>query len=238
MEAIGIIGAGRFGSYFAKQLSLAGHRVDTYDVRDGPAERARACGAPVVIYAVPIRALEQALLETRAALAPDAIVMDVCSVKLIPCALLERHLPGRPTVGTHPLFGPDSAPVSCAGQRMAICAPPGPARDRVEAICATLGLNLVRCTPAEHDTQVARSQFLTHFIGRGTVRAGVGRLALSTKTHEALMDIVDVVCHDTMELFEDMATFNPMAPAVRAEFLAALRAIDDHLTGLDASTDG
>jgi hypothetical protein len=43
------------------------------------------------------------------------------------------------------------------------------------------------------------------------------------------MDIVDVVGHDSMELFEDMAAFNPMVPEVRANFLAALRAIDEPL---------
>jgi hypothetical protein len=36
------------------------------------------------------------------------------------------------------------------------------------------------------------------------------------------MDIVDVVGHDSMELFEDMAAFNPKVPEVRAAFLAAL----------------
>jgi prephenate dehydrogenase len=217
---IGIIGQGRFGTYFAGQLERAGYRTRFGDLT-----------APLVMYAVPIRSLEGALVETRSALGPDTIVMDVCSVKMIPCELLLRHLPGRPAVGTHPLFGPDSSPVSCAGQRAALCALPGGERAAacVEQVYARLGLNIVRCTPAEHDTQVARSQFLTHFIGRGAVRAGIERLALSTRTHEALMDIVDVVGHDSMELFEDMAAFNPMVPEVRANFLAALRAIDAQL---------
>jgi prephenate dehydrogenase len=226
---IGMIGLGRFGAYFTRQLERAGHQVTGVDIRDDPQE---ACRASLVIYAVPIRALERAIVDTRRMLGPDSVVMDVSSVKSIPVGLLRRYLPAHETVGTHPLFGPDSAPLSCAGQRIAICGTPGPGLDRVEAVANSLGLNIVRCTPEEHDTQVARSQFLTHFIGRGTVGAGVGRLALSTKTHEALMDIVDVVTHDTMELFEDMATFNPMAPAVRAEFLAALQAIDAHLNTL------
>jgi prephenate dehydrogenase len=218
---IGIIGAGRFGTYFAGQLGRVGYRVQFGDTL-----------APLVMYAVPIRALERALLDTRDALGPDSVVMDVCSVKMIPCELLRRHLPGRPVVGTHPLFGPDSAPASCAGQRAAMCAVPGGDRAAacVEEVYQRLGLNIIRCTPAEHDAQVARSQFLTHFIGRGAVRAGIERLALSTRTHEALMDIIDVVGHDSMELFEDMAAFNPMVPAVRAEFLAALEAIDAQLT--------
>jgi prephenate dehydrogenase len=210
---IGIIGAGRFGTYFAAQLERVGYRV----ALDDPA-------APLVMFAVPIRSLQRALLERRDALGPDTIVADVCSVKMIPCDLLTRLLPGRPVVGTHPLFGPDSAPVSCAGQRAAICALPGGERAVacVEEVYRRLGLTIVRCTPEEHDAQVARSQFLTHYIGRGAARAGIERLALSTRTHEALMDIVDVVGHDTMELFEDMAAFNPKVPEVRAAFLAAL----------------
>jgi len=218
---IGIIGAGRFGTYFAGQLERVGYRVGLGDTT-----------APLVIFAVPIRSLRQALLGYRDELGPGTVVADVCSVKMIPCDLLAGSLPDREVVGTHPLFGPDSAPVSCAGQRSAICALPGGERAvaAVEEVYRRLGLNIVRCTPEEHDSQVARSQFLTHFIGRGAARAGIERLALSTRTHEALMDIVDVVGHDTMELFEDMAEFNPKVPEVRAQFLAALRAIDEQLT--------
>jgi len=239
---IGIVGVGRFGSYLASQLERVGHRVHRADAGDPPSARERAvahaCASPTVIYAVPIRDLERALIETRELLAPDALVMDVCSVKVIPCAFLERYLPYVATVGTHPLFGPQSAPVSCVGQRVAVCAIPGAhdpaagdaAATRAEELFRTLRLGIVRCTPAEHDAQVARTQFLTHFIGRGAVRAGITRLPLSTKSHDALMDIVDVVGADSMELFEDMAAFNPVARTVRAEFLAALRAIDEQLT--------
>jgi prephenate dehydrogenase len=233
---VGIIGGGRFGAYFAAQLARVGYDVSVADVTDAPGVRARnvarACGAPIVIYSVPIRSLERAIRETREALSPGAVVMDVCSVKMIPCDLLMRLLPGMAVVGTHPLFGPQSAPVSCAGQRVAVCAlgDGGDAAARVEALCAALNLIVVRCSPEEHDTEVARTQFLTHYIGRGTVRAGIERMALSTRTHEALMDIVDVVCHDSMELFEDMATYNPKVPAVRASFLAALAAIDAQLS--------
>jgi prephenate dehydrogenase len=236
---IGIIGIGRFGSYFAGQLERVGHRVHRADALDAPSGRdralAQACGSSTVIYAVPIRGLERAIVETRELLAPGALVLDVSSVKVIPCTLLERLLPGVATVGTHPLFGQQSAPVSCAGQRVAVCQIAGAAgsaaaADRVERLFATLDLEIIRCTPAEHDAQVARTQFLTHFIGRGAIRAGVGRLPLSTKSHDALMDIVEVVGKDSIELFEDMAVFNPMVRGVRAEFLAALRAIDEQLS--------
>jgi prephenate dehydrogenase len=246
---IGIVGTGRFGSYFATQLERAGHRVHRADIREEPASRqasmVRACRSPLVIYAVPIRELEHAITGTRDLLAPDATVMDVSSVKIVPCALLERLLPGMATVGTHPLFGPQSAPDNCAGQRAAVCAiAAGTAASQVAAaragdLFASLGVTVVRCTPVEHDTQVARTQFLTHFIGRGAIRAGIDRLPLSTKSHDALMDIVDVVGSDSMELFEDMAAFNPMVRPVRVEFLAALLDIDRQLAvGERDSADG
>ena len=93
---IGIIGAGRFGTYFAAQLERVGYRVQRADVRHDSAvqDTARACASPIVIYAVPIRDLERVILETRSLLASDAVVMDVCSVKIIPCEILERHLAG------------------------------------------------------------------------------------------------------------------------------------------------
>src|ERR1700722_4282674 len=110
---IGIVGTGRFGSYFATQLERAGYQVHRADARDESASRqasmTRACGASLVIYAVPIRELEHAIAATRDLLGRDATIMDVCSVKIVPCELLERLLPGRPTVGTHPLFGRQSA---------------------------------------------------------------------------------------------------------------------------------
>ncbi len=205
---------------------------------------ARACRSPLVIYAVPIRELELAITGTRDLLAPDATVMDVCSVKIMPCALLGRLLPGMSTVGTHPLFGRQSAPESCSGQRAAVCAIAAgtgageAAAARAADLFASLGVTVVRCTPAEHDAQVARTQFLTHFIGRGAIAAGIDRLPLSTKSHDALMDIVDVVGSDSMELFEDMAAFNPMVRTVRAGFLAALDDIDRRLAARERNPAG
>jgi prephenate dehydrogenase len=238
---VGVVGVGRFGSYLATQLARVGYQVYDADVHVRPATYARdivrACRCASVIYAVPIRAFEQVIVDTRDYLAPDSVVMDVCSVKLVPCAVLEQHLAGRPSIGTHPLFGRESAPVDCAGQRIALCLPDSlrhtPTGELAEArarqLFGALGLTIISCTAADHDLQVARSQFLTHFIGRGATRCGVARVALSTKSHDDLMDIIDVVCHDSTELFEDMATFNPMAVKARSDFLAALLAIDREL---------
>jgi prephenate dehydrogenase len=244
---IGLIGRGRFGTYFRGQLEAVGYQVAIADIiDDAPAWRrdvATVCAAPIVIYAVPIRALESAIVDTRTFIGPDAVVIDVSSVKVMPCQWLERHLPGVRKAGTHPLFGPQSAPPpgSCAGHRVALCPlpthrgspPDAEAAAVVRAMLLRLGVNIIECTPADHDRQVARSQFLTHFIGRGAMAAEIGRVALSTKTHDALMDIVDVVGRDSLALFEDMAVFNPEARVARAEFMSALQSIADRLIALE-----
>ena len=250
---IGIIGCGRFGAYFAAQLERIGHRVHRFDpaIPDiaSDAARTKACKSPLVIFAVPIRNLEAALIETRSLLAPPTVAIDVCSVKMIPCALLARYLPHVAAVGTHPVFGPDSAAVSCAGQRLAICAVPRSghsaknapddvaAAEFVRRVLSPLGVSIIACTPEEHDRQMARSQFITHFVGRGAERCKIERVTLSTRTHNAFMDIVDIVTQDTWTLFEDMAAYNPMARAARVEFLAALRAIDVQLAEQEALTE-
>ncbi len=54
--------------------------------------------------------MEDVLGRTRGRLAPDVLVMDTCSVKTHPVGLMERMLPATISIlGTHPMFGPDSA---------------------------------------------------------------------------------------------------------------------------------
>ena len=63
--------------------------------------------AGLIVLAVPIPQTEAVLLDLRPYLEPRHIVIDVGSVKTVPCAVLDRVLGNDiPHVGTHPLFGP------------------------------------------------------------------------------------------------------------------------------------
>ena len=131
-------------------------------------------------------------------------------------------------VGTHPLFGPQSAPNAIVGQKVAVCKVRGNS-DRIEAHLSGLGLNVIKCSPDEHDRQMAVSQALTHFIGRGVANGGFGKVELSTKTFDNMMDVVRIIGGNTQELFEDMQRLNPHASEVRQKFLNSLIDLDKGL---------
>src|SRR5206468_766919 len=116
---VGLIGFGRLGKlltrYFARDF-----RFFVYDRKPRPAEvrklgaqpatLALACAQDLVIPCVPIAAFEAAIKDMRRHLRPDALVVDVCSVKQHPVRVMKRLLPKSVEIlATHPNFGPDSA---------------------------------------------------------------------------------------------------------------------------------
>ncbi|PZN95985.1 MAG: prephenate dehydrogenase/arogenate dehydrogenase family protein, partial [Alphaproteobacteria bacterium] len=142
-EKLGLIGFGAFGRLTARHLSpwfdIHAHDPAATD-SDGHAtltDLATAAACPTIILAVPVEALAATLTEIRPHLRPDALVIDVGSVKVKPARLMAELLPpGVRIVGTHPLFGPQSGKAGIAGLRLAACEVRGK-RDarRVAAFC-------------------------------------------------------------------------------------------------------
>lgn len=228
---ITIIGDGRFGKYLQGQIHRAtGHQALLVGEKTHLNPEITDCTA--AIFCVPIRHFAQAWENYLPHWKPGAVLLDTCSVKTYPCEIMQKCLRDDLIItGTHPLFGPQSAPVSCAGQRTAIVAVRGEptfARTLFEPI---LGTTPILCTSAAHDKAMS-TQLLNHFIGRAAAQAGIGRVELSTKTHELFMDIVDIVCGNSPELFEDMNRFNPFAEETRREFLAAAENLHSSLARL------
>ncbi len=166
--------------------------------------------------------------------------MDVCTLKTFAVDIMRKSTPGHwLPIATHPLFGPQSAPQSMSGQRIAVCEVnvEGYRRRQFdtfvdEFLGGVLQLNVIRCTPAEHDEAVAYSQLIDHIVGRAAVSAGITRTKFATATHDKFMDIVDIVKGNSQELFEDMNRFNPYAKKARKRFLKALTELDATLSKL------
>ncbi len=89
------------------------------------AEAAR--GAAIVVLATPVRSLGEIAAEIAPALDPDAIVIDVGSVKATAIAAVEPKLPPGAFVACHPIagterVGPDAAsPLLFEGKRCVLC---------------------------------------------------------------------------------------------------------------------
>ena len=128
-----------------------------------------ACNCPIVIPFVPISEFEKTLIEMKPFLKAGTLVADVCSVKKHPIDKMLEILPKDVQIlGTHPMFGPDSAKESLFGCKIVLC------NERIEEnlyndiknYLNNHGLKVIESTADKHDEEISHSLLLTHFIGR------------------------------------------------------------------------
>jgi prephenate dehydrogenase len=236
---LGIIGFGAFGRLMAEHLRPH-FRLCAYDpVHSAGAEvdgvplttlRA-AAGCAVVALAVPVNRLAEVVASIGPHLRPDALVLDVGSVKVVPAKIMRRGLP--PHVGiiaTHPLFGPQSARGGIAGLKIAICPVRGPHGRRVGAFLhRALGLRVIFTTPEAHDREAAMVQGLTHLIARVLVQMEPLPSRMTTRSFELLMQGVAMVRDDAEEVFRAIEQSNPYSREVRRRFFDLASALDAKL---------
>jgi prephenate dehydrogenase len=232
---IGLIGYGRFGRLTVRTLS-AKFEIVVYtrsqDKKDDIAAAGgrlvsleAACAQKVVILCVPISAMQETLKQIAPLLRPDAIVADVCSVKVYPVRWMKELLPASVDIlATHPMFGPDSAAQSVAGYKIVLC----PERirperyEKIKRVLVDTGLKLIETSADQHDRKIAVSLSLTHFIGRSLAEFGAEPLDIDTEGYKRLLHILGVVNNDTWQLFHDMHCFNPYAVTTRQQFMEAM----------------
>ena len=133
-------------------------------------------------------------------------------------------------LGTHPLFGPDSADRLLKGHRVALCPVriPGSLLNKVTAVLKDEGLVPKVMTADRHDRMMAQSLFLTQFVGRVISRSALQRHDFSTSSYADLMKIVETADNDTRELFRDMFRYNTYAIGVLEKLISAVpRVLND-----------
>jgi prephenate dehydrogenase len=163
-------------------------------------------------------------------LVENSLVVDTCSVKGYPVSQMETILPSHVEVlGTHPLFGPDSAAKGLQGKKIVLC----PIRIRdlspVKSFLNRLGLNVLVSSPENHDRLMASTQAVVQFLGRAFLEIGLTRQEMATPGYETLINILDVVQNDTWELFRDLQTFNRFAKEMREKLIESLTTVNQWL---------
>jgi prephenate dehydrogenase len=135
-------------------------------------------------------------------------------------------------IATHPLFGPKSAREGVAGLKIAVCPIRGRRHLRVAAFLRkVLRLKVILTTPQVHDRDAAIVQGLTRLIAKVLVQMEPLPTRLTTRSFDLLMQAVDMVRHDTPEVFHAIERANPYSPAVRRRFFDLASALDAELGG-------
>ena len=238
---IGIIGFSRFGQLLAKILKPYAE-VNVCNRSDKSAEAKelgvtwssleQVCQCDWVIVSVAISATESKIQEIAPLLKKGSLVMDVCSVKVLPAQWLEKYISqDNEIMATHPMFGPDSAANGTKDLQWVIC----PLRissetlNQVKEILNKLEVKIIETTPDEHDRQAAISLSLVHFIGRGLEEFGIKHQKISTMGFERLLKVNETVTHDSFQLFLDMQKYNPFAKEARVKFINSLQTVNDKI---------
>jgi prephenate dehydrogenase len=240
-SSIGLLGFGAFGRLMARHLQPhlplvvfdAARPVEPDGAGQGlvPGSIAEVAACDIVVLAVPVDRLAEAIAALRPHLRRGTVVLDVGSVKIEPTRLLLAGLPDDvEIIGTHPLFGPQSARDGLKGLKIALCPIRGDSLWRIAAFLRrTLRLDVILTTPDAHDRDMALVQGLTHLVAKILVRMEPMPRRMTTRSFELLMQATDMVRHDAPGVFLAIEQANPHARAVRERFFAHAQALTNAL---------
>ena len=229
---VGVYGLGRFGFFWAKELSktmeVLGYSrnpkrpVPTGVKKTGEQE---VLDAEALFLCVSISAMKEVVGRIGDIIPPRTLVFDTCSVKMYPLSVMEGYLPQEnPIIGTHPMFGPDSAADGLRGLPLVMS--PLRAEEKIieewEKIFKRMGLKVIRITPEEHDHTAAYSQGVTHFLGRVLDELNLKPTEIGTMGYKKVLEVVEQTCNDPYQLFLDLQRYNPYTEEMRQKLKDAL----------------
>jgi len=231
-KRLGLLGYGRLGRL------LAGHLADDFEwVIHDPActgttfaSLPEAAACEIVVLAVPMSSMESVCRELASYLGAGQLLLDTCSIKMHPLETMRRFLPaGVEVIGTHPLFGPDSARDGLRGHKVVLCPLTQGRVAEVRGYLENQGLRVIMATPEEHDRAMAETQCLFHLMARTIQEMGLKTGEIATPGPERLFNDFGILQHDTPQLFEDMQHLNPFAAEIRRRFIDTLLRLDSSL---------
>lgn len=224
---IAVYGLGRFGRFWAELLMDLGFNVCGYNrsSRDSGTRIPRvaleeACASDVLFICSSISSIPQVAGEIAPLLRHDTLVVDTCSVKLYPLRELSRVLPdSQPILGTHPMFGPDSAGSGIQGLPLVISpwTAPESSLEFWSQQFSRAGMEVISMSADEHDHEAARTQGITHFIGRFLASLELKPSRISTLGFRKIFEVMEQTCNDPWQLFIDLQKYNPYTGEIRGE---------------------
>lgn len=241
MVSIAIIGgSGEFGRVFARIFKEDGHEVVITGRDAAKGERVAAelgveftddnAGAAqkadIVIISVYIDNTLDVIEEVAPHVRPGCLLMDFTSVKIEPCAAMEKHADKDvEIIGTHPMFGPRVT--SLEGQAFIVV--PVRAKRWKKFLLDFLSRHKAKVfetTPDEHDRVMAVVQGLTHFSYISTA-ATLRALNIDVKDsrnyaspiYMLMLDLIARIVGQSPQLYASIQMHNPCTKEVHRAFI-------------------
>ncbi|CAN5672926.1 hypothetical protein BH23PAT2_BH23PAT2_03290 [soil metagenome] len=252
MKTIAIVGYGRFGELLAS-LCSGYFNVHVIEPDDDRRDLAAANGHTVlnldqlnrvdfVFLAVPISELEKLLAIVGSSLNENQVIIDLCSVKVHPVALMKKYVKNAQILATHPMFGPDSASSGLSGLQVALC-PVSINQDnlkRIQDFWAHLDVITIETTPEEHDKDTVYSQAFTYSLAKLIIGTDIPGIMFTTRSFNAIYKVAALSAKDTDQLFHDMLFYNPYFTEMKAKLEDSILktvSILDQIADEQASSD-
>ena len=233
MNRVSIIGFGRFGAMLHSLLSK-GFEVDVFDKNSidnsdvNEVSLEDALRNETIFIAVPIRDFENLVKDISKKISSGKTVIDVCSVKVFPKKVMLNNLSNETDIiATHPLFGPDSLKDSGSVMTMESVRNTFGRYDFWKNYFESQNIIIEEISAEEHDMMAARSQGLTHFVGRVIDDFGTNQTRIDTEGYKALHKLVNQTCNDSWELFEDIQNYNPYTEKMISELNVSFKKISE-----------
>ena len=237
---IGIVGYGAFGKFIAKILTQYGgvlvydKRPDLGELPSGVSKSGieHVARCDIVIIASGLSDLEELCVQLAPHVSTETIVMDVCSVKVLPVEIMKKTLGGKcQLLATHPLFGPQTVDGNNV-QNQKIVVYPIEIKNLKEihsVLSGALMLQVIEMSPEEHDKQMAWVHALTFFVGRGLLNMDLPKSPLTTGYYQKLLDLVELERSHSIELYKTIEQGNPFAADVRLKFIESLKNLEEDI---------
>ena len=236
MNKVSIIGFGRFGNLLY-ELLRKGFEIDVFDI--DPSNQTESVDFipledvlknDTIFLAVPIRDFEELMKDLSTKIQGNKTVIDVCSVKVHPKNMMLEHLSDEvDIIATHPLFGPDSFQERGSVMMMEKVRDQHDRYDFWKSYFRSQNIIIEEITADQHDMMAAKSQGLTHLIGRVIDDFGTQKTNIDTVGYQALHKLVNQTCNDSWELFEDIQKFNPYTESMITDLNQSFKRIVDSL---------
>lgn len=222
---ITIFGTGNFGKLIAK-LCPSSAKVNLLSLRTLSDVQLKNTleQTDILFLAIPFSAYNLSLARIKDFLRPETLLVDVCSVKVLPAKKITHVLPDHKNILiSHPLFGPQSSKngTETEGLSLIVCDKFGDLADQVIQFCQdTLKLKVVHMSAEDHDRQMATAHALTFFISEALSSFKLKNQILKTPSFEKLLSLSHLVEAETEDLLNLIQDDNPFAQELRNKFIA------------------